>query len=57
MPNNNKTTLTLKYLTPANKTKTKLLCLECEKPFLKYIGPKTIEVECPHCGSFDTEPE
>jgi Zn finger protein HypA/HybF involved in hydrogenase expression len=49
--------LTPKYLKPANKTKTRLWCNECEHSFLKHLAPNTLEVECPTCGSFDTEPQ
>jgi len=31
-------------------------CMECDKKFKKKIGPKTFEVKCPKCGSYDTEP-
>jgi DNA-directed RNA polymerase subunit RPC12/RpoP len=34
----------------------KMLCNECGKTFLAYIGLKTVEVKCPHCGGYDTEP-
>ena len=35
---------------------TQMQCMECLKKFKKKIGPKTFEVKCPKCGSFDTEP-
>jgi len=36
---------------------TSMICNECGKKFKKKIGPKTFEVKCPKCGSYDTEPE
>ena len=36
---------------------TPMICNECGKKFKKKIGPKTYEVKCPKCGSFDTELE
>ena len=36
--------------------KTKIKCMECGKEFKKKIGAKTMEVKCPKCGSYDTEP-
>ena len=33
---------------------TKLKCMECGKEFSKRI-PKSLEVECPKCGSYDVE--
>jgi len=35
---------------------TQMQCMECGKKFKKKIGPKTYEVKCPKCGSYDTEP-
>jgi Zn finger protein HypA/HybF involved in hydrogenase expression len=43
-----------KYLIEA--TPTKMKCMECGKDFKKKIGKKTVEVKCPKCGSYDTEP-
>jgi DNA-directed RNA polymerase subunit RPC12/RpoP len=41
----------------AKKTgSTKMECMECGKKFKKKIGPRTYEVKCPKCGSYDTEP-
>jgi Zn finger protein HypA/HybF involved in hydrogenase expression len=51
-----KTDLKLKYLKLQTRTKTRLWCNECERGFQKVLGAHTIEVECPNCGSFDTEP-
>ena len=36
---------------------TPMICNECDKKFKKKIGPKTYEVKCPKCRSYDTEPE
>lgn len=38
------------------QTPTKMKCMECGKEFKKKIGPRTYEVKCPKCGSYDTEP-
>ena len=35
---------------------TPMECIECGKKFKKKLGPKTFEVKCPKCGSYDTEP-
>ena len=43
-----------KYL--EETVKTQMRCNECGKEFSKAIGPKTFEVKCPKCGSYDTEP-
>lgn len=32
-------------------------CLECGKVFRRVIGLRTVEVKCPKCGSYDTEPQ
>jgi Zn finger protein HypA/HybF involved in hydrogenase expression len=48
--------LALKHLKPINQTKTKFQCNECERTFQKTLTNKTIQVECPHCGGYDTEP-
>jgi hypothetical protein len=37
-------------------TSTQMECMECGKRFKKKIGPKTVEVKCPKCGGYDTEP-
>jgi len=34
--------------------KEKFECQECGKVFLKVI-PKSLEVKCPKCGSYDTD--
>jgi hypothetical protein len=34
---------------------TPMQCLECGAKFKKKIGPKTTEVKCPKCGSYDTD--
>ena len=34
---------------------TQMQCNECGKEFKKKLGPKTYEVKCPKCGSYDTE--
>lgn len=34
---------------------TPMVCMECGARFRKRIGPKTTEVKCPKCGSYDTE--
>jgi len=39
------------------KMSTPMVCIECRRKFKKIIGPKTFEVKCPKCGSYDTEPE
>jgi len=31
--------------------------MECGKKFKKKIGPRTVEIKCPKCDSYDTEPE
>ena len=36
--------------------KVNMECIECGKKFKKKIGPRTMEVKCPKCGSYDTEP-
>ncbi|GAH11839.1 unnamed protein product [marine sediment metagenome] len=36
--------------------KAKMQCWECGKKFTKTIGPRTHEVRCPKCGSYDTVP-
>lgn len=51
-----KVNLELKYLKSANKTDSELICLECEREFLAYVPPKAVEIKCPHCGAYDTEP-
>lgn len=35
---------------------TQMQCMECGRKFKKKIGPKTFEIKCPKCGSYDTEP-
>ncbi len=40
----------------AKHPRIKMQCMECLKRFKKIIGPKTFEVKCPKCGSYDTEP-
>ena len=34
----------------------KFECLECGKTFKKKITKMTVEVKCPRCGGYDTEP-
>ena len=34
---------------------TPMVCLDCGHKFKKKLGPKTYEVRCPKCRSFDTE--
>jgi len=34
---------------------TKMQCMECGAKFRKKIGPRTFEVKCPKCGSYDTD--
>jgi len=45
-----------KYMGEAKKESTPMICRECGRKFKKIIGPKTFEVKCPKCGSYDTEP-
>ena len=40
----------------AKSASTQMECMECGRRFKKKIGPKTFEVKCPKCGSYDTEP-
>ena len=40
----------------AKSMSTPMVCIECGKKFKKVIGPKTIEVRCPKCKGYDTEP-
>lgn len=37
--------------------KATIRCMECGNKFKKKIGPKTTEIRCPKCGSYDTEIE
>lgn len=37
--------------------KTPMVCQECGAHFKKTIGKGTVEVKCPKCGGYDTEPE
>ena len=39
------------------REKVRMECLECGKSFNKTIGPRTLEVKCPKCGSYDTDME
>lgn len=32
-----------------------MLCNECGRKFKRNIGPRTYEVKCPKCGSYDCE--
>ena len=34
----------------------KVLCNECGKYFTKTITAGTLEIKCPKCGGYDTEP-
>ena len=36
--------------------KMELECNECEKKFTRKITLSTIDVRCPRCGGYDTEP-
>jgi DNA-directed RNA polymerase subunit RPC12/RpoP len=36
---------------------TPMQCNECGRSFKKKIGPRTVEVRCPKCGGYDTEPK
>jgi predicted Zn-ribbon and HTH transcriptional regulator len=36
--------------------KSPMICIECGHKFKRVIGPKTIEVKCPKCKGYDTEP-
>jgi len=42
-----------KYLKESEKTTFE--CQECGRKFKKKIGPRTLEVKCPKCGSTDVE--
>jgi hypothetical protein len=42
-------------LNEAKKQGLKLKCQECGKVFTKKIGPRTVEVKCPKCGSLDVD--
>ena len=44
-----------KYLNEKSES-TEMECIECGKKFKKKLGKKTLEVKCPKCGSYDTEP-
>lgn len=35
---------------------TEMECMECGKKFKKKLGKNTVEVKCPKCGGYDTEP-
>ena len=35
--------------------KAEFICLECGKTFIRTLGPRTYEVKCPKCGSYDTD--
>jgi Zn finger protein HypA/HybF involved in hydrogenase expression len=35
--------------------KTSMQCMDCGHQFKKKLGPRTTEVKCPECGSYDTE--
>jgi len=35
--------------------KTPIMCMECGHVFKRNIGPRTYEIKCPKCGSYDTE--
>lgn len=37
-------------------TSTPMECNECGRKFKKKIGINTLEVKCPKCGGYDTEP-
>jgi len=40
----------------SKKESTLMICRECGKEFKKVIGVRTVEVKCPKCGGYDTEP-
>lgn len=44
------------YINEGKTPPTPMRCNECGKRFKKKIGPRTFEVKCPKCGSYDTEP-
>jgi NAD-dependent SIR2 family protein deacetylase len=48
--------LTEKYLGEAKGSSTKMECMECGHKFRKRLGRNTIEVKCPKCKGYDTEP-
>jgi len=37
--------------------KTTLVCNECGKRFKRTIKANTVEIKCPKCHGYDTEPE
>lgn len=43
------------WLGELSEAKMDMECQECKKKFKKKFGPKTIEVKCPKCGSYDTD--
>lgn len=38
-------------------SKIRLECLECGAHFSRKVGPRTYEIKCPKCHSYDVEPE
>lgn len=36
-------------------TRTQVSCQECGYVFYKTIGPRTFEIRCPRCKSYDVE--
>ena len=47
---------TSNYVQRKGSDTTQMQCNECGKRFKKKIGPRTYEIKCPKCGSYDTEP-
>lgn len=46
-----------KYIGEAKKSQSsQLQCMECGHKFKKKIGRGTVEVKCPKCKGYDTEP-
>lgn len=43
--------------TGKSSSSTAMECLECGKKFKKKLTPRTFEVKCPKCGSYDTNVE
>ena len=45
----------LEFYEAKGGAKTSMECLECGHKFKKKLGPRTVEVKCPKCGSYDTD--
>lgn len=43
------------WIDEASGGKVLMQCLDCGARFKKKLGPKTTEVKCPKCGSYDTD--